>query len=272
MNLTPNEIQLFQKTIYDFYMHNKRDFPWRRNYDPYHILVSEIMLQQTQTDRVRKKFEEFIAAFPTFHDLASASVSQVLAQWQGLGYNRRALALQKCALRVMEEFDGSLPHDPELLITFPGIGKATAASIAAFAFNSPTMFIETNIRTVFIHHFYSDSAEVDDKEILPLVEQTLDRKNPREWYSALMDYGVMLKQKHGNAGKRSRQYRKQSKFEGSDRQVRGNILKLLLEEPSLSATAITRVLDQPSDRVEKILKGLEKEGFLERKKKNYSLK
>ena len=230
------------------------------------------MLQQTQTDRVRNKFEEFIAAFPTFRDLANSSVSQVLAQWQGLGYNRRALALQKCAQRVMDEHESTLPRDPEILKTFPGIGKATAASIAAFAFNSPTVFIETNIRTVFIHHFFSDSEEVDDREILPLVEQTLDKNNPREWYSALMDYGVMLKQKHGNASVRSRQYRKQSKFEGSDRQVRGNILKLLLEESSLSSTAITRVLDQPSARIDKILKGLEKEGFLERKKKNYTLK
>ncbi|HSQ93670.1 MAG TPA: A/G-specific adenine glycosylase, partial [Methanoregula sp.] len=178
----PRSVRKFRDLVLTHYRCHGRDLAWRRTTDPYHILVSEIMLQQTQVERVSRKYPEFIAAFPDFPTLAEAPLSDVLGIWQGMGYNRRAIALQKCARRVVEEFGGTLPQDPDILATFPGIGKATAASICAFAFNRPVVFIETNIRTVFIHYFFKDTNPVHDTAILPLVKKTVDRKNPRVWY------------------------------------------------------------------------------------------
>ena len=149
--LSQEGIDSFSCLIYDYYAKNKRAFPWREAHDPYHIVVSEIMLQQTQTDRVRGKYELFIKTFPTFEHLAQASVTELITVWKGLGYNRRALALQELAQRVVKEHQGILPKTPDELQSFRGIGPATAASICAFAFNSPTIFIETNIRAVYIH-------------------------------------------------------------------------------------------------------------------------
>ena len=149
----PASLREFRKMVLTYYADHGRDLAWRTTTDPYRILVSEIMLQQTQVERVTVKYPAFIAAFPDFPSLAGAPLSDVLAVWQGMGYNRRAISLQKCARRVVEEYDTSLPQDPEVLETFPGIGRATAASICAFAFNMPVIFIETNIRRVFIHFF-----------------------------------------------------------------------------------------------------------------------
>src|SRR5579872_3425524 len=192
----------FQEIIKNYYHKNGRVFSWRQNITPYHVVVSEIMLQQTQTDRVASKFELFIDIFPDFKALANAPFEQLLRTWKGLGYNRRAIALQKVAQKVMTEFGGVLPNSVDTLATFPGIGRATASSIVAFAFNSPTVFIETNIRTVFIYFFFYDKINkrmlIHDKEILPLVEKTVDQDNPRAWYYALMDYGVLLKKQVGN--------------------------------------------------------------------------
>jgi A/G-specific adenine glycosylase len=271
MTLTQQKIDTFRKTIYDYYETQGRSFPWRETTDPYHILVSEIMLQQTQTDRVRPKYEEFVAAFPNFPALAEAPLSEVLRVWQGLGYNRRAMALRKAAQIVVENFGGNLPEEVDTLKTLPGIGPATASSIAAFAFNKPTLFVETNIRTLFIHFFFDGRTAVDDSEILTLVDVTLDRTQPRHWYFALMDYGVMLKKAHGNAGRRSVNYRKQSPFAGSDRQIRGGILRGLLQELELSEEQLSEKLQRDKNRVARIADVLEKEGFIRKKGKKYSL-
>jgi endonuclease III len=186
--LEPDIFVRFNKTILSYYQREGRDLAWRRTTDPYHIFVSEIMLQQTQIGRVTIKYPEFITTFPTFAALADAPLHQVLAVWQGMGYNRRAIALHKCAKQVMTTFGGELPRDVGTLVTLPGIGHATACSIGAFAFNMPVAFIETNIRRVFIHFFFPDRLSVTDREILPLVKQSLDTTNPRVWYWALMVY------------------------------------------------------------------------------------
>ncbi len=149
------EIRKFQKTIYRYYGKYGRTFPWRMTHNPYHILISEIMLQQTQVQRVMGKYEPFINAFPDFSSLARAPLRLILKQWQGLGYNRRAIALKLISRRIMEEFHGELPSSVETLMTLPGIGRATASAISAFAFHIPSVFIETNIRRVFIHGFFS---------------------------------------------------------------------------------------------------------------------
>jgi len=263
-----NEVNIksFQETVWQFYILNKRLFSWRNNFDPYRIVVSEIMLQQTQTFRVEQKFSEFISVFPDFATLAQAEFKDVLTVWQGLGYNRRAQALHKIAQKVMSEFDGQLPTDPEILVTLQGIGPNTAGSICAFAFNMPTVFIETNIRAVFLHKFFQDREAVHDQEIIPLIEQVLDKKNPREWYYALMDYGVMLKKLHNNPARKSKHHTVQSKFEGSNRQIRSMILKLLLKKESMTLKQFFAAINRDPERIEKIIDNMCKEGLLVQKK------
>jgi A/G-specific adenine glycosylase len=260
----PDSFVRFKKTILSYYQREGRDLAWRRTTDPYHILVSEIMLQQTQVARVTVKYPEFIDAFPTFAVLAAAPFHEVLAKWQGLGYNRRARAIHQCAREVMTAFDGELPHDVELLATLPGIGHATACSIAAFAFNMTVAFIETNIRRVFIHFFFSDRISVTDREILPLVKQSLDTANPRRWYWALMDYGSALKNTVPNPNKRSAHYTRQSKFVGSDRQIRGMILRSLVTNPQQDEQKLVRSISVSEDRAHKVIDRLAKEGFISR--------
>ncbi|WP_332449360.1 A/G-specific adenine glycosylase [Methanoculleus sp.] len=259
---TPEALRLFRDLILAHYRAHGRDLPWRQTTDPYRILVSEIMLQQTQVERVAVKYAEFLERFPDFESLGRAPRSEVLLAWQGLGYNRRAIALQSAAQRVVEEYGGHLPADVEALATFPGIGKATAAAICAYAFNMPVVYIETNIRRIFIHFFFQDREGVRDDEVLVLVERALYRENPREWYSALMDYGTVLKKRTTNPNRRSASYTRQSRFEGSDRQVRGRILALVLEEGRVTEEEVVLQLCEEPGRVRRILGDLAREGFV----------
>jgi len=238
------------------------------------------MLQQTQVSRVVPKYAEFLAKFPSFDSLARASLSDVLKAWQGLGYNRRAVALKKIAEIVVRDFDGKLPRNPETLLELPGIGPNTAGSLLAFAFNIPIPFIETNIRSVFIHFFFPEDEtagkKVDDKDIFPLIEKLLDASQPREWYYALMDYGVMLKTTlratSGNPSRRSATHRSQSKFKGSNRELRATILRAILAKPGIDLKTIKKQVAKqlPSsftkEKVAMNLDALEKEGFIVRAK------
>lgn len=260
-----SKIKNFQKTIWDYYHAHGRAFAWRSNCNPYHVLVSEIMLQQTQTHRVAQKFEPFITTFPTVKALAQAPLRDVILLWQGLGYNRRAIALHTNAKRIMEEFSGSLPTTPEILETFASIGPNTASSICAFAFNSPTVFIETNIRAVFIHFFFPEAEKIDDKDLLPLIAQALDKNNPREWYYALMDYGVMLKKSCPNPARKSKHHVRQSTFQGSHRQIRGMILKLCSEHAVVSYEQLLSSIDREQQRIDIALAELCHEGFIQKK-------
>ena len=271
LKIDKNKIKEFQESVWQFYVLNRRVFFWRNTTEPYHIVVSEIMLQQTQTFRVAQKFDQFITAFPDFETLAQATLTEVLKVWQGLGYNRRAQALHKIAQIVVNDFDGKLPKDPEVLKTFPGIGPNTAGSICAFAFNIPTVFVETNIRAVFIHVFFNDKEHVHDKEILPLVKQTLDKTNPREWYYALMDYGVMLKKLHHNPARKSKHYTIQSKFEGSNRQIRSMILKNLLKQGEMTLEQCCALIDREPERIEKIVVQMCDEKLLRKIGTNYKI-
>lgn len=257
-----NTIAQFKEFIWHFYHENKRDFAWRNIDNPYYVVVSEIMLQQTQTHRVIAKYKDFIAAFPTFESLAQAQLRDVLSVWQGLGYYRRARFLHQLAQKVVDEYAGVLPQDTKILQTFPGIGPNTAGSICAFAFNQPTIFIETNIRTVFIHSFFCDRTDVTDKEIIALIAATVDQENPREWYYALMDYGVFLKSKTVNPSRKSAHYAKQSKFEGSDRQLRAKILKSIVNAGSIPHHEILRHISEDNTRIEKVIDQLLSEGFI----------
>jgi A/G-specific adenine glycosylase len=262
--ITPSSVAHFRQTIYQYYADHRREMPWRVSRDPYHILVSEIMLQQTQVERVVPKYEQFISTFPGFFSLAQAPLRDILTVWQGLGYNRRAIALQKIGQRVVAKYGGKLPDSVETLQTFPGVGPATAGAICAFAFNQPTVFIETNIRRAFIHFFFPNKNGVKDKEILPLVERTLDTTQPREWYFALMDYGTMLKEISGNPNRRSAHHTRQAPFEGSNREIRGLILKTLLEIPDLTEVELIRSVGKSPKRVQPIITQLMEEGFIVR--------
>lgn len=261
----------FRRIICEYYMQQGRLLPWRMTDDPYRILVSEIMLQQTGVDRVCAKYGPFIDLFPGFESLAAAPLKEVLSAWQGLGYNRRALFLKQAAVRITGELEGRLPRSVDGLVSLPGIGRATACAIAAFAFNTPVVFIETNIRTVFIRFFFGNKARVSDREIMPLVESTLDRDDPRNWYYALMDYGTMLKKQGEKGHRRSTGYKKQSRFSGSNREIRGKILRLLASGITLSETELMAGFDEPGERIGKNLRDLCAEGFLRETGEGYSI-
>jgi A/G-specific adenine glycosylase len=283
-----------------------RDLPWRHTRDPYKILVSEIMLQQTQVDRVIPFYTRFIRQFPTPERLANAPLSKVLKAWQGLGYNRRAVYLQRSAKimsdtellnaanqvkRSVSQADGprvsefsaenyATPRDLDLRsVKLPGVGPYTKAAVEAFAYNKPTVFIETNIRTVFLYHFFptelkrldiSRQQKISDKEILPLVAEALKRSGmePREFYARLMDYGTMLKKQGIKLNSQSKHYTKQSKFEGSYRQTRGQILKALLVEPA-TLNQLLKITGRKKSELVKVVAGLSKEGLIELKRNKF---
>ncbi|HEY5668194.1 MAG TPA: hypothetical protein VIR03_03445 [Candidatus Saccharimonadales bacterium] len=258
------DITAFQERVWEYYRRaGRHDLPWRQpesdgTYGPYKIVVSEFMLQQTQVVRVLPKFVAFTEAYPNWEALASASLADVLRQWSGLGYNRRAKYIHLAAQQIVLVHQGSLPKQIPELVALPGIGPNTAGAIMAYAYNRPVAFIETNIRTVFIHHFFADSQAVHDRDVLPLIRACLPL-DVRSWYWALMDYGTYLKRTVGNANRRSISYTKQSRFEGSRRQIRGMVLKLLAGGPH-TLEQLTQVV--ADDRMASVLADLVAEGFV----------
>lgn len=281
-----NAIRKFRALVRSFYRRGGRHtLPWRKTHNSYRILVSEIMLQQTQVSRALLFYPKFLKRFPTFSALARASRRTVLRMWQGLGYNRRAVALHRIAKTVLKEHKGKLPRDSESLERLPGIGRATAGAILAFAFNRSIPFVETNIRRAFMHHFFREGRSVTEEEILKLAGAILP-KNPRpvrsgsprggrsraagraasngarEWYYALMDYGAWLAKETENPNRRHAQYRRQPQFTGSSRELRGKIVRYLLAHPRTTAQGLARILKEPLPRVEKILAALKREHIL----------
>ena len=222
------------------------------------------MLQQTQVARVAEKYASFIERFPDFASLARAPLRDVVAAWSGLGYNRRALHLREAARIVVSRFDGRLPRRFEDLRALPGVGPATAAEILNFAFGEPRAFIETNVRAVYIHRFFPGREKVADSEILPLVERTLDAENPRRWFYALMDYGVMLKKSGPDPARRSAHRARQCGFEGSARQARGIIVRSLAER-DMSEAELARSAGLEIARIRAVVPGLVRDGLVERR-------
>jgi A/G-specific adenine glycosylase len=269
--LTGDLITEFHQIIYRNYELQGRSLPWRRTRDPYQILVSEIMLQQTQVERVLFKYPAFLDRFPGFPELARAPLRDILLEWQGLGYNRRARSLQNLAQRLVVEYDGRLPADRDLLESLPGIGPATAGALLTFAFEQPVVFLETNIRRVYLHFFYPEMEAVADKQLLLLILLTLDAQNVRPWYYALMDYGAWLKKAVPNPNRRSAHYAKQSPFRGSDREMRSWIIRLFLDTPELSESLVLRRLPGEPDRIKRILQQLTRENFLRYQSGHYHL-
>jgi A/G-specific adenine glycosylase len=264
------DILEFQETIWQKGRELFRDMPWRTDTQPYYVMVSEIMLQQTQVDRVIPKFKAFIERFPAIEDLSKASLAEVLQMWSGLGYNRRAKFLHEAAQKIVKEFDGVFPETQAGLISLPGIGVNTSGAILAYSFNQPSIFIETNVRTVYFYHFFSEQEEVSDTELRIIVEATVDTEHPREWYWALMDYGTYLKRQGVRQNNKSRHYKKQSPLKGSIREVRGQILKALTIA-EFEERALREELNV-DERFEPALVSLEKEGLIEKTGKLLHLK
>ena len=261
----------FVETVTDFYVrHGRGSLPWRTTKDPYKILVSEIMLQQTQVERVKQKYTSFLKQFPSVKHLALAPLGDVLVEWQGLGYNRRAKMLHETAKAVMGEYRGHFPRTYDELLLLPGVGPYTAGAVMAFAYETPIPIIETNIRTAYLHHFFSDKTDVDDAELMSHIIETLDLENPREWYYALMDYGSHLKKTLGNPNSRSKHYTKQSTFKDSDREIRGAIVRALSAD-RLSRKKLHTVLPFAIERIDAQLERLKEEGMVSCKSNEYSL-
>jgi len=267
-------IQKFQKTILNWHKENRRSMPWRNTKDPYKILVSEVMLQQTQVARVFPKYKEFLQEFPNIQALAKASDKKILKAWAGLGYWRRALSLKKTAKKILKEHKGKFPANVALLESLPGIGPYTAKAVACFAFQNKDAFLDTNIRRVYLHFFFPRKKNVSDKEILKIAQKAVWKKNPREWHYALFDYGaIVLKDKKIN--KQSKHYARQSKFAGSFRSFRTKVMRFLLDQPRQTATAgkIQLLLkkEQSPYPPEKILASLVKDRLVKKKRSSYSL-
>lgn len=277
--LSQQQITTFQNKILTWYAAHQRDLPWRKSRDPYRIMVSEVMLQQTQVNRVIPKYEAWLEAFPTVEDLVKAPVSAVLKHWSGLGYNRRALNLKKTAQVVVDQYSGKFPQTEKELLALPGIGQYTARAIMCFAFDQQVSVVDINVKKVILTQVLAESRiknqelrlgdatspvlhdKVSDKEIASIADQLVPQGRAYDWNQALMDYSSLMLKKEKIA------IPKQSTFKGSRRYYRGQILKYLLKEKSIPLNALGSLVkkdftDADSELIDGILKELQKEGFI----------
>ncbi|HEX2792358.1 MAG TPA: A/G-specific adenine glycosylase [Candidatus Paceibacterota bacterium] len=254
-----------------FRKEGRHDLPWRTTTDAYRILVSEVMLQQTQVERVVPFYLAFLKKFPTVRKLADASLSSVLQSWQGLGYNRRAKMLHEAAKTVVRDYHGKMPTDSAILESLPGVGPYTARAVAAFSANTDSIFIETNIRTAVTHHFFGDREQVADAEVIAVLEQAYPKGRAREWYAALMDYGSFLKRSGVRVNARAKGYAKQKSFAGSAREARGRILKALIDSPKTTHILTSQLGPERKEQMKAQLAALAAEGLIERKGEKYQL-
>ena len=256
--------------IFSWWKSNKRDLPWRHTRDPYRILISEVMLQQTQVSRVLARYAEFIEAFPTITDLAQASAAEVLRMWKGMGYNRRALYLKKTAVAITSEYKGKFPKDEALLTKLPGLGTYTARALLVFAFEQDVAMVDTNIRQIITHYFYKGLPQKEK-----IIQETADLLLPHgkswQWHQALMDFGALALQSRA----KSRESKKKSvPFRDSNRFYRGKIIDALRDKERKETELITDFMnryDKPKDFLINIIDGLIKDGLVSRRGKTILL-
>jgi A/G-specific adenine glycosylase len=271
--ISSEEIKAFKEAVYANYKKEKRIFPWRTDTSPWGILVSEFMLQQTQTERVVECWKNWMEKWPSPKLLHRASMEEALQVWGNLGYNRRCFFLKDCARRITNEYDGKVPDSPKDLEALPGIGPYTARAVPCFAYNIPAVFIETNIRAAVLHFFFKDRDKVNDKELMPILQSALDHEDPRTWYWALMDYGAALKKLTPNPNRRSAHYSRQSPFEGSFRQLRGAVVRALAQDGPAGTKELQRRSGIESDEdLYLVMEALEKEQIVAESKGIYRIK
>jgi A/G-specific adenine glycosylase len=251
-NISEEKIQEFQKKIFSWWETNRRDFPWRITNNPYHILVSEFMLQQTQTSRVMRVYENFLKNWPTKAELAEEASSNVIKFWSEnrLGYNRRAKWLHE-AIIYLNKLD-AFPKDPKELRKIKGIGSYSSRSILIFAFNHNLATIDTNIRRILIDQGFANE-ETKDSELLSIAEKLLPHDKSRDWHNALMDYGAILKTARKTGIKpRTRQ----KPFKNSTRAHRGSIIRLLSSQNGGSFEEISAAIKISKESLNTILSSL----------------
>ena len=266
MKITKKQINQFQSKVLSFYKENRRDLPWRNTTDPYKILISELMLQQTQVSRVINYYDKWIKQWPTIDLLAQASRKDVLKAWMGLGYNTRGINLHRSAQKIVNDYNGDLLETMKNYKEIPGIGKYTSRAVQIFSTNADIVTVDTNIRRILISEFHL-SEDVTDKELWQLAEQTLPTGRSREWHNALMDYGALFltAKKTGIQPKT-----KQSRFEGSDRQIRAQILRQLMEK-TVSLSELQKIFEIEQNRLQQILDKMVKENIIFRDNNGFYL-
>ncbi|MDY6769142.1 MAG: A/G-specific adenine glycosylase [Candidatus Nanohaloarchaea archaeon] len=277
------DVEQLQDELLDWYQENKRDLPWRRTDDPYEVLVAEIMLQQTQVSRVVPKWEAFLDRFPTVEELADAPLGDVLELWDGLGYNNRAKYLKQAAEQVVDEFGGEFPRDPEQLEELQGVGEYTANAVASFAFNNGGPVFDTNVRRL-LYRFHGAAG---DDELKAFHEQIFPEGESRVWNNAVMELGAEVcvdgtprcrecPWRQDCTAFRKKNFetpdiQSQSSFEGSWRQYRAKVLKLLMDA-ALDRDAIEEELALPDEYdLDELLAELQEEGMIEETGGEYRL-
>ena len=251
-----------QNRLLDWYAVNRRDLPWRRTTDPYAVLVSEIMLQQTQVPRVVPRFDDWLSTWPDLESLAAAPLADVLQRWQGLGYNNRARRLQACAqAAVAAAAPGAraeLPRTPQGLRALPGVGPYTARAVLIFAHNDDLAAVDANVRRVLTHEL-GLPEELGQKEVQAIADAVLPRGRSRDWHNALMDYGsLVLTARSTGIASLSRQ----GAFEGSRRQKRARLLRCLLDQGPQPLAELAAALDLPPAEAADVLERLGRDGLV----------
>jgi len=266
-DISSKVIQRFQKKVFTFYRRNKRQLPWRMTKDPYKILLSEFMLQQTQVNRVVSYYEKWIARWPTIQALAAAPLPEILQMWMGLGYNTRAVYLHRTAKKIVTEFEGDVLKAVTQYKQLPGIGKYTSQAVQIFVGNADMVTIDTNIRRIFISEF--DLVEtISDKELWLLAEACLPRGKSRDWHNALMDYGALHLTAHRTGIRPKTQ---QSRFEGSNRQIRAKILRCLLTE-NMSISKLEKNVGVEHARLRLVLEKMRTEKIIGKRNNIYHVR
>jgi len=266
MKLSAKRIKFFQKSIFTWWTIHKRDLPWRHTRDPYRIMVSEVMLQQTQVSRVLAGYREFIERYATVSDLAQATPADVLRIWKGMGYNRRAMYLLRAAKAIVEIYHGKFPVSEEELIKLPGLGKYTARAILVFAYAQEVPLVDTNIRQIITHFFFNGEPQ-KESVIEEVAGQLIPPAKSWEWHQALMDYGALAMQ---NAKCQMLNKKKKTiPFRDSNRFYRGRIVDRLREgdmRESKLTSELEKKYEKSNDFLKAILQGLEADGLISRSK------
>jgi A/G-specific adenine glycosylase len=251
-----------QRRMLAWYEVNRRDLPWRRTTDPYAVLVSEVMLQQTQVARVVPKYSAFLDAFPTIETLATSALTDVLRLWRGLGYTNRAVRLRRCAQELASRTKAprraALPTTLEELIALPGIGPYTARALLVFASNADLAAVDANVRRVLTHEL-DLPRDLSPAALQSVAETVLPRGRSRDWHNALMDYGALvLTARATGIAPRTRQTR----FEGSRRWQRSRLLGLLLDEGPHRLADLSALLGLEPAFLDGLVADLEDDGLL----------